>query len=1003
MHQVKSKYPYLLLALLLGFLSVEVSAQDRCGTVPYNKQLHPSQSTQQREIHFKQWIDQKLRLKGSTNRTKAEPYKIPVVVHIIHNGEPIGSGTNIPVAQVLSQIKVLNEDYRRENADASNTPPEFAAIAGSLDIEFVLAKRNPEGQTTTGITRTRGSKNAWTMNDNYQLKSQSYWPAENYLNIWVCNLTDNLGYAQFPVSDLPGMETSSTNRLTDGVVITYEAFGSDDDGNFDLDPDYNKGRTATHEIGHFFGLNHIWGDDNGCAGTDNVTDTPNQANFTSGCPAHPRSTCNPAVVSMFQNFLDYTDDRCMNLFTEGQVARMKVVIENSPRRKSLLTSPGLLPPDPVNNDLGIRKIISPLASQCDTDATPSVQLKNYGKNNVTTARLRLRVNGNIVETKDYTLNLQPQDSITVAFSNIVLNPDINTVTIDVVLTNGVTDGSSTGNNNTISATVFVPPAIELPFTVLFNTLPGDWRIENPDQQQTWELGNAPYFQTNNKALVLPFFDYEDNIGEQDILYSPVFDLSDAQSPSLFFDVSYAQYDEDYDSLSVMVITNCAGISSGVNVYKRSSSQLATSDPTDSYYIPNDAKDWRKEFIDLSQFAGERYVQLAFVAINNFGNNLYLDNISVVTTAFVDLSLNGIESPSLVTCNSNADIVITTQNAGTETIQSVLLEYQLNNGATQRQSFAALNLLSGEEKPISIPGIDLLEGENNITVSVIEVNNVTDQNTENNTRDFKVVVNNSVDRIPLRQNFDRPFDAWTIANPATGMNWNAIKTNYDQSLYFQAFDNTNAGDQSWLVSPVLDFTHVTEASMVFDLSYATRNERMENLRVLVSKNCGNTYEELDFEFPETETSTSSWTPQNDEDWFKDIYINLSTYAGQENVRVAFVVTNANGNNLYLDNIEFFVTETPTEVEIEEPFNVFGYSATNLAESDLKIGFNLEEREVVKCEIIDLMGKRIASVVWEDVLNQVFELPSLETESTGVYIVKLQIGNRQYAERILVGRE
>src|SRR5690606_8895359 len=137
--------------------------------------------------------------------------------------------------------------------------------------------------------------------------------AEQYMNIWVCNLTDQfLGYAQTPESDLQGMENSSTNRKTDGVVVTHQAFGSVDDGAFDLDPVFNKGRTATHEIGHFLGLNHIWGDDAGCNGSDYVNDTPNQGNRTQGCPTHPK-TDNCGEVIMFQNFLDYTDDRCMNL------------------------------------------------------------------------------------------------------------------------------------------------------------------------------------------------------------------------------------------------------------------------------------------------------------------------------------------------------------------------------------------------------------------------------------------------------------------------------------------------------------------------------------------------------------------------------------------------------------------------------------------------------------------------------------------------------------------
>src|SRR5688572_4273767 len=277
-------------AFALPSFSFLLMAQDRCGTVEYSKRLHPDYPTH--KIQFEKWLnDQPLRQRHNRqSRKQAPPYQIPVVVHIIHNGEAIGTGANISDAQVLSQLRVLNEDFNRGNADAVNTPAVFAGVAGSLDIEFVLAKQDPDGLATNGIVRVNGGRSSWTMNDNYPLKSQSYWPAEQYMNIWVCNLTGvHVGYAQFPESDLEGLETSSTNRLTDGIVIWYKAFGSVDDGSFTLDPDFNKGRTATHETGHFLGLNHTWGDDNGCTESDFVNDTPNQAGSTSGCPAHPKS------------------------------------------------------------------------------------------------------------------------------------------------------------------------------------------------------------------------------------------------------------------------------------------------------------------------------------------------------------------------------------------------------------------------------------------------------------------------------------------------------------------------------------------------------------------------------------------------------------------------------------------------------------------------------------------------------------------------------------------
>jgi gliding motility-associated-like protein len=309
------------------------------------------------ETQFENWIQQnRSRQKREQNaRTEISSYKVQVVVHVIHNGEPIGTGTNIPGSQIKSQLKVLNNDFNRLNADSVNTPAEFKSLAGKMNIEFVLAATSPSGQLDSGIVRVRGTKPNWKITDNVELKSLSYWPAENYLNIWVCDLVDYSAYTQFPESTLAGLNNTLANRLTDGMVIWYKAFGSSKDGNFNLDPSLSLGRSVTHEMGHFFGLRHIWGDTTNCEGTDYVADTPPQ-NQTNGCPSYPQKDCpldNPAS-KMFQNFLDYSDDVCMNIFTHGQMERMKIVLENSPRRFSLL-----LPFEPVAEIVSFQKIFSP--------------------------------------------------------------------------------------------------------------------------------------------------------------------------------------------------------------------------------------------------------------------------------------------------------------------------------------------------------------------------------------------------------------------------------------------------------------------------------------------------------------------------------------------------------------------------------------------------------------------------------------------------------------------
>lgn len=327
--------------ILFFYITITSSGQERCGTVQYNQKMNRSGDLKETDAQFEQWVKEKIqhrKKEGIEKRLLATEHKIQVVVHIIHRGEPIGVGTNISDAQVISQLQVLNKDFKRLNDDAVNTPSEFQSIASGSDIEFVLAQTDPNGLPTSGINRVVGLKPDYTIDDDEALKAQSYWPAENYLNIWVCYLTDRFGYTQFPVSTLPGLDNASKNRLTDGVVISFEVFGSSDYGNFLLHPFYNKGRTTTHEVGHFFGLRHLWGDVANCKGDDYVDDTPPQSLLTLGCPSHPQKECpsDDPQPKMFQNFLDYTDDVCMNLFTQGQVDRMLTILENSPRRASLL-------------------------------------------------------------------------------------------------------------------------------------------------------------------------------------------------------------------------------------------------------------------------------------------------------------------------------------------------------------------------------------------------------------------------------------------------------------------------------------------------------------------------------------------------------------------------------------------------------------------------------------------------------------------------------------------
>jgi hypothetical protein len=256
---------------------------------------------------------------------------IPVVVHVLYNSPR----ENISDAQIQSQIDVLNRDFRKTNAETTRIPAEFQNIAADMSVEFCLAKRQPNGLPTTGIERLNTANSSWQANDDMKRSEQgglSPWDASKYLNIWVCSLNGGaLGYATFPGSPLS----------TDGVVIDYRYFGT-----YNTRAPFNLGRTATHEVGHWLNLFHIWGD--GICGDDHCDDTPTHQGANYGCPTYPlvRTNCGGSNTEMTMNFMDYTNDACMFMFTNGQKARMMSLFAVGGARRGIVEANlcGYVPP-----------------------------------------------------------------------------------------------------------------------------------------------------------------------------------------------------------------------------------------------------------------------------------------------------------------------------------------------------------------------------------------------------------------------------------------------------------------------------------------------------------------------------------------------------------------------------------------------------------------------------------------------------------------------------------
>jgi len=352
---------------------------------------------------------------------------IPVVFHILYNT----AGENISEAQVISQLDILNEDFRRLNADQDN---EWSQAADT-QIEFCLASQDPNGNPTDGILRVPTNLTSFGTNDAMKFTSQGgsdAWPASDYMNFWVCDLGSSLlGYAQFP-----GGPAS-----TDGIVCNYTATGNTGTASapFDL------GRTATHEVGHYLNLRHIWGD-GGCGASDFVDDTPDSDGPNYGC-ALGSVAC--GTTDMVQNYMDYSDDACMNLFTQGQSDRMNALFAPGGARASLVSSPGCTPAVPdFALDAQAQSVIAPAAGVCATSVTPVLRVRNNGEQTLTSLDVSYSLDGTEIGTLTWTGALAYAESEDVTLSEIAPAEGNHTFSFTVSNPTGGMDENATNDTAT---------------------------------------------------------------------------------------------------------------------------------------------------------------------------------------------------------------------------------------------------------------------------------------------------------------------------------------------------------------------------------------------------------------------------------------------------------------------------------------------------------------------------------------------------------------------------
>jgi PKD repeat protein len=864
----------------------------RCYTVEHEDARRAENPKMWTVEQFENWLEQKIAERRANPHQRTAAYRIPYVLHVIHKGEAIGSGTNLSQAIVDEQFQQINEDFRRENADTTNTPPMFLDVAGAFDVEFVPAVVDPDGNILDepGIHRVNGVDEfgigVWSSGEMDGIcKPNTIWDPSRYMNVWAADLAGGLlGYAQFPEgSTLPGMPGGSENPATDGVVCLFSSIGGLDLPGTAVP--YHLGRTLTHELGHWIGLRHTWGDGD-CSVDDFCDDTPDQDGSNFGCPSGS-SSC--GSVDMPENYMDYSDDACFNIFTMDQVERMITVMENSPRRNELLGSTVWQFPAA---DTIIAGIDCDVASGC-TPLTVSFSDDSFvGDSAVAISSWSWNFDEGGLGGADPAASMD-QDPGAVTFSNP------GTYTVSLTISNGV-------YTNTATKEVTVQGTNSLDIIEDFEAgFPADWTNDNWQEGAAGYASSASMYQDNwfNSGRVPAFAS------------TPSLDLDvEATYIELSFYVAHANYSLTglgaEEGLAIDVSTDC-GVT-WTEIWRKLDSDdppFYTSQNTSSTWLP-DPGEWREEVINLTAYLGENNVRVRFHGISDWGNDTYIDDVQVrAITVDPDDVIADFEADPAEGCQG-LEVLFTDLSVSGSGTDITSWDWNFDLDGVGDVSPAT----SGDQDP----GTVTFNTGGTYTVQLIVSDGVT-----SDTATATIEVEGS-DALPVMVDFESGIPAAYVNNG----NWEPAPVGYASgNSMFQ--DNWNSPNTAELIITAVDLSGpADEATLTFDVAHVYWSGAPfpdEGMAVQYSTDCGATWTEIyrkldsdDDPFFTVPGGTSSfWTPASDDDWRSE-EVDIIGLVGNASVKFRFEGIGAFGNNTYVDNISIMtrvVDENSIEAEFE----------------------------------------------------------------------------------------
>ena len=937
----------LIVVLLMCATSSFLEAQERCGAdILLEERLQELGTTKEQYAKQLNKATKNItkRLKEDKRTLTDKVYKVPVVVHAMQlSPHPNYPNYHISDEAVYEQIRLLNDHFKEMHENTNDIPEKYNEVrARDTGIEFHLARRDPLGFPTTGITRTvllNTLENLYPSVYDKWRDIRPLWNTSEYLNIYVVppsTLPNNLlGIATFPSVDLPGLLVGGTHPQNqflndpedglfgsfDGVIVSTIAFATKSTNDF-VREGLDKGVTTTHEVGHYFGLFHTFGDRD-CNPGDYCDDTPAHSLPSTGCVSN--TSC--AEESMIQNYMDYSGDNCQTMFTLCQRLRMRATLEYALLRFDLSKGSKLEEIEERENDLGIVRLANSTWNACLEQFVGNIIVGNYGTNAISSAEIAVYLNDN----EEQRISIIPRpvpsyDTISVPFGPVTVSGTFDQKLSVRVLNVNSTDDSYELNSKD-SLIVYNPPT----FTELSDI---DHEFGAVESNQS-VVKVVPTSDGQDEMLAFEMLSSSDEtFGQEYVAFSPRLDLSNISrtqrhDATLSFRYSHrGTYNKTATQLRVVVFRGCKG--SANTIYYNAGLDLNTAPFRRLNDKPQFDHEWRTiraPIIDRTTRA-----RLAIQVFNGHSGNLYIDSIRITSSLALERYEANLELLELlvpeISCEVSEDgnpfvlslfsfTNISLKQRGTP-IEEISFDLILNEDTTEIESTNEdLEIYGGEPRSArrvvwGVLGAHLPSDMGLSPKMELKLNFFSDPTPKNNSKTVNFVLAPTDSTFPpIVDEGDLDTEGlWEIITDNDGStSWQRVQASTGDNDFLRApFYNQAKDSLTKLISPSIDLSKTQEASISFDVSYAQNGAKSDRLQLFLFEDCipvprAVLYDKSGSDLA-VQNSTTEWVPSTSSDWRKET-IDISEYVGIDRLHFMFVATSDEGNHIYLDNIELQV--------------------------------------------------------------------------------------------------